>query len=65
VALKKWKAQLNDELKTLLIMEKFGWTYEEYLKQPAWLVQLWFEKYNLDLQNENGKQTTGDYWGSR
>jgi hypothetical protein len=36
-------------------MEKMGWTYQEYLEQPAWIVDLIVIKLSLEAKTaQNG-----------
>ena len=33
-----------------IICQETGWTYEEYLNQPTWLIELICSKMELDAQ---------------
>ncbi len=39
-------------MKAVVLCEKFGWTYEEYLNQPFWLTTLAFERMKIDARNK-------------
>lgn len=34
----------------VVICEKMGWTYYEYMEQPAWFLELLKEKMRLDSE---------------
>lgn len=34
----------------VIVCEQFGWTYEEYLNAPQWMLDLIAEKMNVDAQ---------------
>ena len=39
-------------MEVVILCEKFGWTYQEYLKQPHWLLELYKSKSIIDKKNE-------------
>lgn len=41
----------------IVMCENFGWTYEEYLTQPRWFVELYFEKMRIDSHKQNESQS--------
>lgn len=36
----------------VVICEKMGWRYEDYLSQPNWFVELLIEKIRIDAKKE-------------
>lgn len=34
------------------LCELYGWTYQEYMDQPSWFVELVREKYVIDLKRK-------------
>jgi len=41
---------LPEEIIIVEICERFGWTYQEYLEQPAWFIDLIIEKNKTESQ---------------
>ena len=37
----------------LMVMERYGWTYEQYLSQPLWILELIAMK--IDVEARTGK----------
>jgi len=33
------------------ICQEMGWTYQEYMKQPVWFVNLLMDKLGIDSEN--------------
>jgi hypothetical protein len=46
---------LPEEIKETILCEKIGWTHEEYLKQPAWLIDTFLLKWSLDNEHQNNQ----------
>jgi len=42
------EGSLPEEILIAEICEKFGWTYQQYLEQPAWFVELIVEKIKME-----------------
>jgi len=40
-------------MQLVILCEKMKWTYEEYLKQPDWFLDLLTLKMNLDSEYES------------
>lgn len=36
-----------------IVCEKMGWTHEEYERQPSWLVEILFVKWNCEAVYNN------------
>lgn len=36
----------------VLICEKYGWTYEQYMEQPEFFIELIIQKIKVDNQRE-------------
>jgi len=53
------EGSLPEEILIAEICEKFGWTFQEYLEQPAWFVELIVEKIKAEgeeiKRREKGK----------
>lgn len=43
---------MSEEMQAVALCEKFGWTYEEYLRQPLWLIQASWIKMSIDADAE-------------
>jgi len=43
---------MPEEMQAVALCEKFGWTYEEYLRQPLWLIQASWIKMSIDNEAE-------------
>ena len=41
------------EFVTLALMEKYGWTYEEYLSQPRWILEYALAKAEIESQSNH------------
>jgi len=39
-------------MQMVTICEKFGWTYDEFLEQPMFFIDLIRERMKIDAQNE-------------
>jgi hypothetical protein len=46
------KGFVRNEMMMVIICEKFGWTYYEYLQQPQYFIELIIEKLKVDEQRE-------------
>lgn len=48
---------MSEEFIVLSLMEEYGWTYEEYLAQPSWIIQYAIAKNQVEYQvnKSNGK----------
>lgn len=40
----------------VIVCEKFGWTYYEYLEQPTFFVDLIREKMSIDAQKQKSQK---------
>jgi len=40
----------------LEIMERFGWTYEEYMSQPTWVIDLTMRKISVENKISNSQK---------
>lgn len=40
----------------VVVCERFGWTYLEYLAQPYWFITLIHKKLDIDSQKERAAQ---------
>jgi len=52
--------KVDEEVAIIDILERFGWTYQEYLSQPHWVIKAIYLKTKLDneykrQQEKNGK----------
>ena len=36
-----------------IICESFGWTYQEYIEQPTWFINLIKERMQIDAKNQS------------
>jgi hypothetical protein len=39
---------MNEPMLAVLVCEKYGWTYEEYLRQPEWFISLISDKMEAE-----------------
>ena len=39
----------------VIICQKYGWTYNEYMETPNWFIELIVEKFKIDSQKQNQK----------
>ena len=44
------------ELVTALIAERIGWTYEQILDQPRWLIEALLSKWALESEKQKENQ---------
>jgi hypothetical protein len=47
---KKWPKRVAQEIIILGIMEQFGWTYDEFLQTPSYLIDIIIEKNIIDFK---------------
>jgi hypothetical protein len=52
VLLETGSGTLPEEMIAAIICEKFGWTYEEYLDQPHWFIEIIKTKLREDAEFE-------------
>lgn len=43
------------EFVMLEIMTKYGWTYDEYMNTPLWIIRYVIAKMNIENQDSNDK----------
>jgi hypothetical protein len=55
---KRGTCKHNERLQIGLICLDMGWTYQEYMDQPLWLIQFITDKKRVDYYNQklNSKQ---------
>jgi plasmid maintenance system antidote protein VapI len=51
----KKKPMIPDEIIMIEIMEQMGWTYDEYIDTPIFIINLIISKKNADLQIRKNK----------
>jgi len=39
---------LNDEMLMITICQEMNWTYQDYVQQPAWFIELLNQKMQID-----------------
>jgi hypothetical protein len=44
--------RMDRDMQMLAIMQEFGWTYQEYMNQPSWVLTLIVEKLKRDRKRE-------------
>jgi hypothetical protein len=44
--------KLSEEMFVVEVCKMFGWTYDEYLDQPTFFLELISEKYRIDAANQ-------------
>jgi len=42
--------EVTDDFVALIVCDKMGWTYDEFVRQPPWLIGALQEKWALDKQ---------------
>jgi hypothetical protein len=42
-------------MQVVALCERFGWTYNEYMSQPAWFIELMLQKLEIDAKKEKQK----------
>lgn len=40
--------ELTDEISAIIVCDKMGWTYDQYLSQPTWFVGALVAKWQQD-----------------
>jgi len=46
------KGRLHPDMQMVILCKEMNWTYEEYLRQPDWFLDLLVLKMNLDSEYE-------------
>jgi hypothetical protein len=41
-------AEWDDDLASVMVCDRMGWTYDEYLSQPEWFIHSLIEKWSQD-----------------
>ena len=49
-------AAIPDEIQVAIICQHMGWTFEEYVRQPKWLIQAIEIKLNEEANEANSKK---------
>ena len=44
--------RMDRPMQMVAIMQEFGWTYEEYMNTPSWIITLITEKMRRDRKRE-------------
>lgn len=44
--------RMDPSMQMVAVMQEFGWTYQEYMDTPNWVIQLILEKLKLDRKEE-------------
>ena len=44
--------RMDRAMQMLAVMREYGWTYEEYMRAPAWVLSLIMEKMRIDRKKE-------------
>lgn len=44
------QGKLDLEMQIVVMCETFGWTYQQYIEQPTWFIELIREKMKIDSQ---------------
>lgn len=45
--------RLTPELKAIVVIDRTGWTHEEYQEQPEWLVDALIAKWSAEAESRN------------
>lgn len=56
---KKWKRKTHEEIIMIQLMEKFHWSYEDYMNTPTYVIDLILAKQDIDYkfkEHTNGNQ---------
>jgi len=54
--LRNGKGRLDPDMAVVLLCSEMKWTYEEYINQPAWFLDLLALKTNLEGEYNRKKQ---------
>ncbi len=46
------KSEIDEEMTIAIFCEKMGWTYEQFLNQPQWLLDTLWIKWRCDGETE-------------
>lgn len=50
--------RISHDLKALLVIEKTGWTYDDYLAQPEWVIDGLMLKWSADAERSKRESRT-------
>lgn len=50
---------MTDELQAVLLCDMFNWTYDEYMSQPNWFIEMMWRKRVEDGKEHGQKKKVG------